>query len=363
MAEAIPPPKGPATGESPVVKIVTELSENRGQTIDRLKRISGVVSEANQEMGKGSENKPFNQKARRLIELGNGYTSYLESHGDEITDPNIFQHIVTLAKTSYFMNIEHYGRTIQEIGGYVAAHPDLNALNPPGVTDGPWSNIKEYLYRSTNNDIREQYRERIFSKSQLLLTSRDMSVRDLDHLERFLVDPQGRAPKQFIPEYVNQHASDLKQWMPLSLSDFQGFVVDRLKDFHGDLPSNTFLQQVDEELASIKPEQTKGRIQYPDREKKLAFIRDLRFGRADFQKVQGEVQAMASDISRRDDLRSLGPLLQDKFPALKDALKESVGQDPKTRKETMFRLIDSLGLPSTSAESVKNYLELHLKTE
>ena len=286
----LPPPTNPLKTEN-ASSPVKESADDRSSIINRLKNISTAVSDARGEQNKEAEQNPFNQQAQKLIKLGNSYIDYLEAHSGEITDPKIFQAIASLAKTSLVMNIEQYAVTIKGIGDYVTQHPQLNDLNPPGKKDGPWSNIKEALYFTKNNDAREQYRERILTKAQLLIIGEEFSPRDVDHLERFLTDPQGRPPSEFIPGYIEEHAADLQQWLPLRLEEFQKFVADRSGDDKGKMADNPFLRQLDEEIASIKQKnlqdsKTLSKVQFPDRQKKLAFIRDIRFGRAAIPRVR-----------------------------------------------------------------------------
>lgn len=161
--------------------------DNKNKIIGRLKNLSKIVGSVNQEQSKGAEQHPFNTRTSELVKLGDAYTAYLEAHVDEITDEKTFQAIASLAKTSLLMNIEQYAVTIRGIGDFVVQHPELNELNPPGKPDGPWSNIKEALYYSTNNDIREQFREGILTRTSEDIQSGDFNPRDVDHLERFLV--------------------------------------------------------------------------------------------------------------------------------------------------------------------------------
>jgi hypothetical protein len=251
-----------------------ESPDDRNRMVSRLKHVSTAVSDAYIEQSKGAEQNPFNLQAGRLIQLGNGYITYLEAHSKEITDPKIFQAIAILAKISLLMNIEQYAVTIRGIGDYVSQHPQLNDLNPPGKIDGPWANIKETLYFTKNNDVREQFRERVLNKAQLLITAGEFNPREVDHLERFLVDSQGRLPSEFVPEYVTQHAADIQRWLPLNFEDFQRFTVEKLANFQGEISESTFLKRLDEEIASIKPKniqesKTLSKTKYEDREKNL----------------------------------------------------------------------------------------------
>jgi len=90
--------------------------DNKNRIISRLKNISRIVATQNEDQSKGAETKTFNTRVAELIKLGNGYTSYLETHIDEIADEKTFQAIATLAKTSLLMNIEQYALTIRGIG-------------------------------------------------------------------------------------------------------------------------------------------------------------------------------------------------------------------------------------------------------
>lgn len=355
---SIPLPQG---GEAPPAITSEQPPDDKNRIINRLKNISNVVSEAYREQSKSGEQSPFNQRAGQLIQLGNNYISYLEAHANEFNDNKIFQAVGMLAKTSLLMSIEQYAATIRGIAEYVSQHPELNDLNPPGKKDGPWANIKEALYYTVNNDTREQYRERILAKAQLLIVAGDFSVRDVDHLERFLVDPQGRLPSQFIPEYIEQHAADLRSWLPLGQDDFLQFVIDRLSNYQGEMSENPPLRQLDEELASIKPkdiqEKSLVKTRYQDREKKLALVRDLRFGRADINKIKAEVSVRVNDISRQPDVRkTLGPILKNNLQTFMEALGQSVGQEPQVRKAKLLELISKFNLSDENIQAISAYL-------
>lgn len=340
--------------------------DNKSRIITRLKNIGKIVASANEEQkSKGAET-PFNVRAAELVKLGNGYTSYLETHIDEITDEKTFQAIASLAKTSLLMNIEQYASTIRSISDFFTKHQELNNLNPPGIKDGPWSKIKEVLYFSSNNDVREQFREGILIRARELIQSGEFSPRDVDHIERFLNDPKGRLPSEFIPEYVEQHASEIQQWTPLSSEDFQEYVITRLKNFEGNISQNDYLRQLDEEIASIKPKNLQeskslAKIKYVDREKKLAFIRDLRFGRVDFGIVKKEVAQRAAEITRRPDLKTLAPHLRNFYPPFLESLKSTIGTDPGMRRSTLIALVESYGLNPSAKQAVLEYLEANLK--
>ena len=180
--------------EPPLIKPQTETPnlaaenprDNKNRIISRLKNISQIVSSTNEEQAKHAESHAFNDRTTALLKLGNGYIQYLETHIDEITDEKTFQTIASLAKTSLLMNIEQYALTIRGISIYVSQHAELNDLNPQGK-NGPWSNIKEALYFSVNNDIREKFRERILTRAKELIQNGEFSLRDVDHLERFFL--------------------------------------------------------------------------------------------------------------------------------------------------------------------------------
>lgn len=336
--------------------------DNKNRIIARLKNISGIVSAVNKEQSKESEKDPFNIRVSELVKLGDGYTNYLEAHADEIPDEKTFQAIASLAKTSMLMNIEQYVSTIGGIRDYVAAHPELNDLNPPRKADGPWANLKLALYYSSNNDIREQFREGVISRAGELIQSKEFSVRDVDHLERFLVDPQGRAPEQFIPEYVTAHKGEIRQWAPLEVEAFQEHVLQVIGNYDGSLSQNVYLKQLDEEIASIKTDHLKGHnIQFPDRQRKLAFIRDLRFGRVDLEAVKLDIAKRMGEITRRQDLKILGPHLRGFFRPFVDTLKSTAGAPIEERKPILTALIDSYGLEENAKKAVLEYLDANLK--
>lgn len=340
--------------------------DNKNRIITRLKNISKIVTSANEEQSKDAESHPFNVRATELVKLGNGYTSYLETHIDEIIDEKTFQAIASLTKTSLLMNIKQYALTIRGIGDFVAQHPELDNLNPQGKNDGPWSNIKETLYFSLNNDVREQFREGILKRAKELIQTGEFSPRDVDNLERFLSDPKGRLPSEFIPEYLEQHASEIGQWTPLSLADFQEHVVTRLGNLQRDISQNDYLKQLDEEIASIKPKNLQeskalAKVKYIDREKKLAFIRDLRFGRVDFEIVKGDVAKKAAEITRRPDLKTLAPHLRNFYPSFLKSLRSTIGTDPGMRRTTLIALVESYGLNPPAKQAVLKYLEANLK--
>lgn len=278
--EIKPPPPQVDTNVKPAAE---RGYDNRNKLLSNLNDISGIVTSVVKEQGGGYPN-PFYSKAQTLIKLGDDYVTYLERNSGEIDDENIFNSIAKLAKSSMLLNIEYYVTEIRVISDYINQHPNLNNLNPPGIKDGPWSNIKEFLYYSSNNDVREEYREGIIAKAKDLIESGDFSPREVDHLERFLVDSQGRAPNQFIPEYIERNALSLKEWIPLSFENFQELVVAKLSDYQGPLSQNEYLRLLDEEIASIKnkdlPSSTSmKKVNFIDRSKKQAFTRDLRFGR------------------------------------------------------------------------------------
>lgn len=336
--------------------------DNKNKIIGRLKNISKIVASVSKEQSTGAEQHPFNVRTAELVKLGDGYTTYLETHADEITDEKTFQAIASLAKTSLLMNIEQYAVTIRGIGDFVSQHPKLNDLNPPGKPDGPWSNIKEALYYSTNNDIREQFREGILTKAHEDIQSGDFNPRDVDHLERFLVDPKGRLPSEFIPEYVAAHAGEIKVWSPSTLDIFQEQVIGKIGINKENLSQNEYLKQLDEEIASIKPKDLqKSNIQFVDREKKLAFIRDLRFGRLDVDVIRAEVVKRMGEITRRPDLKILAPHLKASFPAFLATLKSTAGTPIEDRKPILLTLVDSYGLGAEAKQAVLNYLETNLK--
>jgi len=336
--------------------------DNKNRIVSRLKNISKIVDSVNQEQSKGTEQHPFNIRTSELVKLGNGYTTYLENHADEITDEKTFQAIASLAKTSLLMNIEQYGVTIRNISGFVEQHPELNELNPPKKQDGPWSGIKETLYYSSNNDIREQFREGILTRASEDIQSGDFSPRDVDHLERFLVDPQGRMPGQFIPEYIAAHAGEIKIWSPSALDIFQEHVINKIGDNPGNLSQNEYLKQLDEEIASIKPNDLqKVSVQFADRQAKLAFIRDLRFGRVDFDMVKSEAKKRMGEITRRQDLKSLATHLKASFPPFLATLKSTAGASIAERKPILIALVESYGLEAAAKQAVLGYLETNLK--
>lgn len=336
--------------------------DNKNRIITRLKNVSKAVSSVHTEQSKGAEQSPFNVRVSELIKLGDGYTTYLETHADEISDEKTFQAIASLAKTSLLMNIEQYVATIRSIGDFVAHHPELNDLNPPGKPDGPWSNIKEALYYSTNNDIREHFREGILTRVHDDIQSGDFNPRDVDHLERFLVDPKGRLPSEFIPEYVAAHAKEIKVWSPVTLDIFQEQIIGEIGADSENLSQNERLKQLDEEIASIKPKDLqKSNIQFLDREKKLAFIRDLRFGRVDVGAVKAEVAKRMSEITRRQDLKTLAPHLKASFPPFIATLKSTAGVSLEERKPILTALVESYGLGAEAKQAVLEYLEKNLK--
>lgn len=336
--------------------------DNKNKIIARLKNISKIVGGVNMEQSKGAEKHPFNVRASELVKLGDGYTKYLESHADEITDEKTFQAIASLAKTSLLMNIEQYAATIRGIGDFVATHPELNELNPPGKTDGPWGNIKEALYYSSNNDIREQFREGILTRAREAIQSGEFSPRDVDHLERFLVDPQGRLPSEFIPEYITAHVGEIKTWSPTTLDVFQEQVIEKIGANQGDLSQNTYLKQLDEEIASIKPKDLqKASIQFVDRQSKLAFIRDLRFGRVDLDAMKAEVAKRMQEITRRPDLKTLGQYLKGSFSPFLATLRSTIGVITEERKPILTALVESYGLEENAKKAVLEYLDANLK--
>jgi hypothetical protein len=77
--------------------------------------------------------------------------------------------------------------------------------------------------------------------------------------------------------------------------------------------------------------------------------------------VKADVAARASEISRRPDLKILGPHLRNNFPLFKEALIKSAGQDPEARINTLMALVDSYNLPEVNARAVKDYVEANLK--
>lgn len=213
-----------------------------------------------------------------------------------------------------------------------------------------------------NNDIREQFREGILKRAKELIETGDFSPRDVDHLERFLLDPKGRVPSEFVKEYVQLHISEIKQWSALSLDDFQEYVITRSGNLDGDISQNNFLRQLDEEIASIKPDDLKGlNIKYADRQKKLAFIRDFRFGRINSEEIKIEVGKRASEITRRPDLKLIAPHLKQFYSKFRDELIATIGTDAKLRKEALESLLSSYSLPTADEQFVHDYLESNLK--
>ncbi len=371
------PPVEPARTSSAFGETAIQPAEkpqdDKNRIIARLKNISSATQRALADQKQENETHAFNQKAERVIELGNAYTQYLEAHmADSDMNSEIFQRIAFLAKNSLLMNIEPYVAAIsarfpanQFIVEYLKQHPDLVALDQGGST-GPWSGIKESLYFTTHNDIRERYREAIIRYTKDLITSREFSPRDVDHLERFLVDVKGRIPSEFIPEYIEQHAAEIQQWSALNLNDFQEYIVARLENFQGEMPQNDFLRQMDEKIASIKPKnlqeaKTSTKTKYLDREKKLAFIRDLRFGRINIEELKMEVAKRAREITRRPDLNTLAPYLRQHYPTLLKILKETIGQEPSIRRQQTEALLVSIDIPEEAANFVRQYLEANLK--
>lgn len=336
--------------------------DNKNKIIARLKNIGNIVSTVSAEQSKGNEQHPFNVRASELVKLGDGYTKYLETHADEIPDEGTFQSIATLAKASFFMNIKQYVQSIRSIGGFVDTHPELNNLNPIGEVDGPWAKITEALYYSSNNDIREQFREGIISRAGELIQSNDLNIRDFDHLERFLVDPQGRLPKEFIPEYVTTHVGEIKQWAPLKMEAFQEHVMEKIGSYDGSLSQNEYLQKLDEEIASIQTEDLKKpNIQFPDRQAKLAFIRDLRFGRINPDTMKAEIAKRMEEITRRPDLKTLGQYLKGSFSPFLATLRSTIGVSVEERKPILTALVESYGLEENAKKAVLEYLDVNLK--
>lgn len=339
--------------------------DNKNALIAQLRKIHAVVSETNDEiMAEGST--PFNERAKILIKLGADYTDWLDANKDKVPDDKTFKNIVAMAKSAMLMNIKQYVAAVQPIGQFVSSDAALNELNPPGKQDGPWSGIKEVLYHTPSNDAREKLREGILMQAKELVAAGELDPRQLDHMERFLVDPKGRPPSQFIPEYIATHAGDIVQWSPLGIEDFQGYVITNLGIQTGDLSRNDFLRRLDEELASIKPENLKSveatkKTQYADREKKLAFIRDLRFGRIDFEEVKANAAKRANEISRRPDLKSLAPHLRSNYPAFMRLLQDTAGQDPAERREIVSTLVGGYDMTPEARQAVLDYIEQHLK--
>ncbi len=352
--------------DAPPVYTAEGPRDNKNRIIARLKNISRVVTSVNEAQSESAKAHPSNIRAAELVKLGNGYTAYLEAHIDEVADDKTFQAIASLAKTSMLMNIEQYAATIRGISGFVAQHQELNNLNPQGKTDGPWSNIKEALYFSSNNDVREQFREGILSGAKALIESGDFDARDVDHLERFLSDPKGRLPSEFIPEYLERHTDAIRQWTPLTLDDFQEHVVTHIGDLQGDISQNGYLKQLDEEIASIKPKNLQeskalAKTRFVEREKKLAFIRDLRFGRVDIEVVKRDVAKRAGEITRRPDLKTLGPHLKKLYTPFLETLRSTAGTDLEMRKATLTALVESYPLDPMAKQAVLDYLSSNLK--
>lgn len=338
------------------------LQDNKSRIIAQLKRVSRVVSEANREQAQRESN-PFTVKVNDLGKLGNGYIMWLDTNRDKVPDDKTFQAIASLAKTSLLLNLEQYVRTIREIGEYVKSQPELDALNPPGKKDGPWVGIKEVLYYTSFNDAREQFREGVLQGARSLIAAGELNPRLLDHIERFLVDPQKRLPHQFIAEYVARHVTDLQQWVPLTLENFKAYVATRLGNINGDLSENTFLKQMDEEIASIKPDNLQAvnvtrRTKYMDRQAKLAFIRDLRFGRENIGNVNREIALKVGEITNIPTLAGdLAPKLRQHWKGFQEELKATIGQESQTRKEALSGIVSSYGLSQQDLEFILDYLK------
>ena len=339
--------------------------DDKNKVIARLHQIRSVVGTALQEQRRGNESHVFYQTAERVMNLGESYTQYLEKHmNDPDMDEKVFTRIAQLAKTSFLMNLEQYRNAITSrdpknkfIADYLTAHQDLAALDPAG-NEGPWKNYREPLYYSSNNDVREAYREAIAANARELIASNDLTLQDLDHLERFLVDPQGRLPKDFIPEYVAAHRGEIERWTPSSLQEFQSFILDNIRDFQGDLSSNEFLKRLDEEIASIKPEHG---VKYRDRQAKVTFLRSLRFGRVTKDDLIEITKPKQVDLSERPDLaKTLAPILRGGWKEFKLLIDSTRGESPETRKAKLIEALNKPSVPSDTKEKALAYIETNL---
>lgn len=342
-----------------------EMKENskraRAELISKLAQVKEAVALTIDVLQAELGPNDFLVKLTQLLKLGSGYLEYLKSHIDEFENTDdIFRQILTLAKSSFTMNIKLYVDSIKKVSNYVNDHPDLYNLNPPGAQDGPWSGIKEFLYHSKNNLHRENFREALTTTINENGASSILKDGDLDHLERFLVDSLNRPPHEFIPEYFEEHQAEILAWTRLSYAEFQQYVLEKI-DTKNDLTTDGWLLRLEEELASIKQDVVKSN--YTDREKKLRLVRDLRFNRVSYESLSAEVAKHRSEISH-DDLAKLskrfGPVLRKNLSVLMELVTSTQGLESAERSTMVQTALQSHNIPDEIIQDVLAYLSEEL---
>lgn len=246
----------------------------REQSLHQLHTLGDVVEAVQAECRKQYGQDALTLQISQLIGLGRRYEHYLDTAQDNIPD-NIFELIRRVAQSAFLLNIKLYAQDIRSLAMYAAANPEFGQINPLGNPNDPWKGIQESLYHSTFNDHREQFREGILAEMATVDPDTKFDSGKVEHLERFLVDPEGRSPGVFIPEYVKSHWPSVSQTAEISLREFRSHIQSLSPDD---------LRRIEEELASIKPEHlinpaTSKSCRYLERAKKLAFVRAVRFNR------------------------------------------------------------------------------------
>lgn len=288
-------------GEAPNPNTISSEGpkDNQNKIIAQLRKVSSVVSSVNQEQIQMGPNR-FNLKVRGLIHLGNGYIEWLDANRDKVPDEETFRAVASLARSSLFLNFKYYEKAAKKIRAYIQSQPELERLNAPGKQGSPWLGFETILSGILFNDARERYREEVLQKAGELAETGDLMPTHFNHLKRYLFDTVSRRPgDQTAYSYIALHAADIGRWAPLSLQDFQAFVLSRLGNYVGVLSQNESLRKLEEELSSIKPNdllrhRLTAKTGYHDRAKKLAFVRDVRFKRIDVDKLKSEIAARDS---------------------------------------------------------------------
>ncbi len=335
---------------------IVELPQNELET--RLSSLRVIAEASKKTVAELAKTFPdFAVKLDDLSKLGTSILHFLNGRMLESdSDKDVLLTLATLAKCCFTMNIELYAQSIRPAADAIALLPDVKVLAMREITS-PWTNIKNFIYAASQNDARENFRELLLGN-----VTQDMGkdlIRELDHLERFLVDPDGRPPNEFIPEYVKNHKEELQKWLSLSTGDFETYLSKEL-DTRSLSAREELLETLDEQLASIKPKhviETLGQSQqYADRTQKLALVRDLRFNRDDALEMKKRALDREFDVTNKTYLnefrKKYGKDLQQNMKAVIDALLNSHALEPVSRMELMQATISQLGLPEATASSI-----------
>jgi len=325
-------------------------NSKKEQSLNYLLGVRDVVFNTVEELGNkyGAEN-PFSIRMVNLLDLGDRYIEYLKTHRENLDKKN-FSSIVRMANNSFLFNIKLFKMTEGEMAQFREKNPGFHDLKYLSDKEegSVWKNSKQVLYDPEYNDVREYFREGIIKKVQdNPATKNTFNCSSLDHLERFL--PLGGTIENLnslLQQYIQENQESIEGWASLPLADFQKYIAGLIPDESEDLPQLENLKKIEEELASIKLDHLKQatgkNIRYPDRAKKLKFIRDLRFGRIDLDNFKKEFSGKASLLDDMPTLqKTLGPLLRKNLGVFIETLKSTEAMPKEERVAIIAATINS----------------------